>query len=87
MPIRLRRVPVTEIALLKRINRRLAKDLESLRKNRGGPYTETLPDWLHIDENRNAIIGGTNDLEAFGRELGVLKPWEQLAEQRAEPKR
>jgi hypothetical protein len=70
--------PVTVAAVLKRINRKLIKDLRQLRKNRRGPYAESLPEWLEIDLFRNAIIGGTDDLEEFARELGVLAKWESV---------
>ena len=74
-----RHAPVTSAAVLKRVNRRLARDAQQLRKNRGGPYTERLPAWIQVDLDRNAIIGGTDDLEAYARELGVLAGWERLA--------
>lgn len=72
---------VTVAATLKRVNRILAKDEEQLRKNRGGPYSETLPEWICVDLNRNTINGGTGDLEAFAREVGALKVWERMAEE------
>lgn len=75
---------VTLRALVQRINRRLKKDCQQLRKNRGGPYTETLGDWLVIDLWRNAItvpyINGVDDLVEFGRELGVLANYEEVKE-------
>lgn len=72
---------VTVAATLKRVNRILAKDEEQLRKNRGGPYSETLPEWICVDLNRNTINGGTDDLESFARELGALKAWERITEE------
>jgi hypothetical protein len=74
-----RQVALSPAAVLKRVNRRLARDLEVLRKNRGGPYMERYGDWLRIDLNHNSLIGSTDDLEAFARDLGVLQAWERLA--------
>jgi hypothetical protein len=75
------RMPVTMRALLQRINRVLAKDEERLSKNRGGPYTESLPAWIRVNMNRNHIIGGTDDLEEYGRELKCLQPWERVVDE------
>jgi hypothetical protein len=74
------KVPITPAAALKRINRALAKDLRQLIKNRGGPYADRLPEWLEIDLDRNKIVGGTDNLEEFARELGVLREWEHVHE-------
>jgi hypothetical protein len=88
MKTRVKRVPVTERAIVARINRKLAGDelrLVSLRgraaeefgawvvvpSKAGGPYT-SVPTSARIE--RHGI-----DLAAYGRELGVLQPWEEVA--------
>jgi hypothetical protein len=70
------KAPVTAAAVLKRVNRALAKDFRQLIKNRRGPYVG--PEWLEIDHARNFVVDGTDDLEAYARELGVLREWERL---------
>lgn len=68
---------ITPASVLKRVNRALAKDQKQLIKNRGGP--DRLPEWLEIDLAGDRIAGGTDDLEEFARELGVLRAWEYVA--------
>jgi hypothetical protein len=72
------KAPVTQAALLKRINRRLTADDERLIKARGSAQLE-YGDWLRINISVNALVGGIDDLEAYGRKVGVLQPWEKLA--------
>jgi hypothetical protein len=76
-----RRLPVSERALIQRINRVLAKDGQRLRATRGerarldfGWY------WVH-ELSRNLCLDTHVDLESMGRELGCLKEWERLEEQ------
>jgi hypothetical protein len=78
------KVPVSERALLQRVNRRLAKDNEQLRTARGfrdGLYRHedsTLGRYYAVDLSRNVVTAAHIDLEKWGRELEVLKPWEVL---------
>lgn len=79
--------PVSSRALLQRINRAL----ERRAKTEGGmwekliacrPGTRDYADlgaFYEVDYEKNAITGKYIDLEKFGRELEVLKPWERLA--------
>ena len=73
------KVTVTARALLQRINRKLAPDLEKVMacKQSSRSYND-LGDYYALDQNRNAIIAQHIDLEAWGREMGVLKDWEKL---------
>jgi hypothetical protein len=73
-------VPVTSRALLQRINRRLQRDGERVRAYRGGRSWSQLGDFYRFDTKRNFLCEGHVDLEGLGRELGVLKPYEGLAE-------
>lgn len=70
------KVAVSERALIQRINRKLAPDLEQLKKNRS-PGNE-LGDYYVLDLNRNFVTAQNVDPEALGRELGVLAEWETV---------
>jgi hypothetical protein len=72
------RVPVTLRALAQRINRVLAKRDEQLKTTRGGRARVDLGDHYVIDVARNFVIAKGVDLETWGRELGVLQPWEEV---------
>ena len=71
---------LTKRALIERIRRNLRKDDMQFRTNRGGPYSETLGDYFLVDQNNNIVDRGIHDLEAYGRELGVLRDYEALEE-------
>ena len=72
--------PVSRRALVERIRRSLKKQNMSFRTNRGGPYMERYGAYYIVDLTTNSIVGGCSDLEHYGREEGVLKDWEELAE-------
>jgi hypothetical protein len=75
---RRQKVPVTMRALVQRIDRRIAHDGQMLRSSRS-----TVPLYYVIDIDRNYIsteVPDLNDLEKWGRELGVLRPWETVSE-------
>ena len=73
-----RMVPVSERALIARINRRLQKDGRFLRTARSRAVASSVGQYYVIDTDRNWIVWQNTDLEALGRELGVLQPWERL---------
>lgn len=73
-----RRLGITRRALVQRINRHLRKRNEALRGTRG-PNTG---EYYRVDTNRNVLIEERVALEKLGRELGVLAPYERLAEGR-----
>jgi hypothetical protein len=73
-------VPVTERALLQRINRRLAKNGEQILKARTERARLELGDYYRIDVSRNAIVGKDERLEALGAELEVLQAYEHVVE-------
>jgi hypothetical protein len=68
---------VTESALMERINERLADDSRQLQDLR----MDSSPSLGHFYEQPNSIDGhsGSIDLEAVGREMGVLAPDEAIA--------
>ena len=74
------KVPVTMRALIQRINRKLASDNEMLRRTRGQASVD-LGVYHVIDVSKNAVVGKDIDPEAYGRDLGVLKPWERLVDE------
>jgi hypothetical protein len=71
--------PVSVRALAQRIDRRLAKDGECLRKLRSR-FVGDDGEWVIIESSRNLILHHDIDLETLGRELGALRPYERLAE-------
>jgi hypothetical protein len=73
-------VPVTMRALLQRINRRLAHNDEKVKALRGDRWRHELGDYYRIDLRVNGIIDKHVDLEALGRELKVLAPYERAEE-------
>jgi hypothetical protein len=66
-----RKVPITERALLERINRKLADDDEIIKKTDLGYYRLNLCD--------GTIVAHNVDMERLGRVLGVFRPFEVLA--------
>jgi hypothetical protein len=77
------KVPVSERALVARINRRLAEKDEGLelRKSRS-EYMRREWGAYHVLNTRLGVIQGWKDinLESFAKEWGALKPYECLAE-------
>jgi hypothetical protein len=71
------KVPVSTRALIARINRKIAKDGEQLRKMRG-PARMLSPTYYVVDIQHNFVVSEFSDLEGFGRECGVLRAWEAL---------
>ena len=76
------KVRVAERALLQRVNRKLRAEHEMLKrcKESSRSYGE-LGDLYCVDMSRNLVTATHVDLEALGRELGVLQPWETLADE------
>jgi hypothetical protein len=74
-------VPVTERALLQRVNRALQADGRVLKSSRGARAEESLGRFYVIDQRRNVIVDKAVDLEALARKLGALKEYEHLADE------
>jgi hypothetical protein len=74
------RVPITERALVQRINRKLKADGERLIKARGSQTATSFGDWYIVDEQRNVIASQRVDPETLARKIGALRPWEALNE-------
>ncbi len=71
-------VPVSERALVQRINRRLAKDGERLKAAAGMRARLELGAYFVMDISHNCVLHKDVDLEELGRELEVLRPYESL---------
>lgn len=74
------KVPVSERALVQRVNRKLAPEREVVKKARGQRMQMEAGTFYRIDLQRNFLVESDVDLEALGRDLGVLNPWESLEE-------
>ena len=76
------KVVVTEKALYQRINRKLNADGRALKRTRGQRALIELGRYYVLDMNMNAVLYHYHNvnLEDFGRELGVLKPYEVVEE-------
>lgn len=71
--------PVSERALVARINRALAKQHESLRRCRMGTQAfNDLGAYYVLDVYRNHVLATHVNIEALGRELNVLGVGETL---------
>ncbi len=75
--------PVTELAVKRRINRRLAEKGECLRKcSSRSPWWNELGNYYITEMNTTRVIKRDVDLEALAREDGAMKPGEAIT---AEP--
>jgi hypothetical protein len=71
-------VPVTERALLVRLNRKLTKEGQERLKAAKGKARETLGDYYLLDLGGNEVKATHVQLEPYARKLGVLEPYEAL---------
>ena len=78
MAPRKQKVTVSERAILARINRKLAKDNEVVKKARTMRTQNDMGDFYRLDLHRNCVIGHDVDLADLAAEIGVLRPWEQV---------
>jgi hypothetical protein len=73
-------VPVSERALLARLNRKLAADLEMVKTTRDNTRArQELGEFFVVDMQINGIVGQDIDLEDFARTRGVLAQHAHLA--------
>ena len=75
-----KQVPVSERALVQRINRVLAKEGEKLIKARGRDIS-SCGQYYTILFSFNAVGRKDVGIEELGRDLGALRPWEMLADE------
>jgi hypothetical protein len=73
------KVPITERALIQRINRKLATDDKRLLVSKpSSRWLDTTGRHYMVDVATNSNVDYHVDVEALGRELKVLKDWEEL---------
>ena len=72
------KAPVTERALVQRLNRRLAKDSQKLCASRSPAAESDLGKFYVVDTAGGSIAACLFDLDGLGRDLGALQPWEEL---------
>lgn len=75
------KVPVTEHALLQRLNRHLVQLGQQIRKSRR-PVDSNTGAYYCIDIRHNLVQAAHVDLERWAREIGVLRQWEVVADGR-----
>ena len=75
------KAPVTRRALEARLKRHLAKEGLSLRKcNPASRWYSNFGDYYTVDIQLNVVCDKYMDLEGWSREVGVMKQFEELAE-------
>ena len=74
-------LPVSKLALMRRINRKLSKQDERLYARRGIADGDEPGDHYVVNTRKNTLIEANVNPEQKGRELGVLQPWEALQEE------
>jgi hypothetical protein len=72
------KVPVSERALIQRLNRKIHDEERMIRTTRGGRAESDLGRHYCLNWRGNWIVAKNIDLEDWGREHGVLKDWEEL---------
>jgi hypothetical protein len=72
-------VPVSERALIQRVNRRLRLDDEVLKAARGAKVEQELGRYYVVDLRRNSLVEKDCDPEAIACRLGVLREWEHVS--------
>jgi hypothetical protein len=73
-------IPITERALIQRINRVLRENGRILKVTRGEHAIQEVGQYYLLDFDRNAAKTLHVDIEELARELGVLRSFERLAE-------
>jgi hypothetical protein len=74
------KAPVTQRAVIQRINRKLKPDYRQVKTARGPRAEQSLGRYYMIDSYRNAIVDTDIDLDQVARDLQVLGAWERVSE-------
>jgi len=77
-----RRVPVSERAILDRLNRRLLGDRMVMKICRRGPWLAELGRFYIVCTDTGELQNTQIDLRKFAECLGVLHSWEFIADER-----
>ena len=75
------KIQITERALTQRINRKLKPEYKHLSVARSFIMFQTYGHYCVVDLFRNQVEWAGRDLSdvaQFGRDLGVLRPWEEM---------
>lgn len=79
MQTRIEKTPVSERALIGRINRKLADIDERLKKcTPGSRWSNELGEFYTVNVRYNWLLDRDVDLETLGHDLGVLRTSEEL---------
>jgi len=71
---------ISRRALILRINRRLTADGRALKATRTEADRGSMGDFFIVELERGRIVSANIDPIALAKELGVLKPYEQVTE-------
>ena len=71
-------VKITQRELVRRINQKIAKNIEGVKKSKDGETHNETDEYYTIEFDQNNIITTDVDIEKLGKELGVLKDFEKL---------
>ena len=74
------KIPVTRRALMQRLNRKLRHDGKRIDASRTQQMRDQYGDFHMVDFTRNQLIEWHIKPEEMARELGVLKPYEQIVD-------
>ncbi len=78
------KVPITPRAVIQRINRKIKPEHQRLRMCRqNSRWWKDLGDHYIVDLDANLIRHSHVDPEAYGRELGVVQPFEEVVDDTA----
>ena len=75
-----RKIQVTTRALIQRINRKLKPGQEQLRISRSERAERDVGRYYVVDYRQNLVIRDNVDIEKLGRELDVLKAYEEVVD-------
>jgi hypothetical protein len=78
--MKVQKVPVSQRAIIARINRKLKSEGEALKTLRSQRDWTTLGSFYTVDLNRNCVLDRHIKLEDYARECEALRPYEVLAE-------
>jgi hypothetical protein len=79
-------ISVSKTTLHKRINQKLKKDHQVFCTSRTLDEQRKYGKYYTFDMSSNLSVGANLDMEAYGRELGVLAGWEVVKARGARPK-
>lgn len=79
MNVNTQKITVTESALINRIKRALLAEGKTIKKFRPGSAQIGIWGAFCVVDNAGGVLKGFNDLAEVARDLGILKPYEEVA--------